>query len=263
MNQNQQQYNQQNNQQQSQYKAFGFNPESAKQADSSSRIEEAGKYVGTIRSMEFITARSGTSGFEIDFVADGGESTNLTIYTEKTDGTVLSGTAKINALLACCGVQRLTPTTQQLEKYDHDVKAQVMRPCVIAPEMTGIRIGFLLQRENYTNTSGNARHVMNLYSVFNATSELMAKEILDRKTSPESLPKVLMSLMANPTTQRKPQNGGGFQQNNGYGGQQGGYQQNQNNGFNQNHGGQNSVPQALNNSHDFGAPPAHFGDLEY
>jgi hypothetical protein len=31
-----------------QYKQFGFNPDSAKQADSSLRIEEAGKYVGVM-----------------------------------------------------------------------------------------------------------------------------------------------------------------------------------------------------------------------
>ena len=48
-----------------QYKQFGFNPDSAKQADSSLRIEEAGKYVGVIKHMEFITAKSGTTGFEI------------------------------------------------------------------------------------------------------------------------------------------------------------------------------------------------------
>ena len=50
-----------------QYKQFGFNPDSAKQADSSLRIEEAGKYVGVIKHMEFITAKSGTTGFEIEF----------------------------------------------------------------------------------------------------------------------------------------------------------------------------------------------------
>lgn len=257
---NQQQFNQQ---QQPQYKQFGFNPESAKQADSSTRIEEAGKYVGTIRSMEFITAKSGTTGFEIDFVADGGSSTNITVYTEKTDGTILSGTAKINALLACCGVQRLTPTQQQLEKYDHDAKAQVMRPCIVAPEMAGVRIGLLLQRENYLNGNGDARHVMNFYSTFNANSELMAKEIIDRKTSPESLPKVLMSLMANPVTQRKQQNNSGFQQNNGYA-NHGSYQQGQGGGYAQNnnhpHGGySNDTPQVINNS----APPDYLDDIPY
>ena len=41
-----------------QYKQFGYNPDSAKQADSSLRIEEAGKYVGVIKHMEFITAKS-------------------------------------------------------------------------------------------------------------------------------------------------------------------------------------------------------------
>lgn len=244
----------QQQQQPMQYKQFGFNPESAKQADSSSRIEEAGKYVGTIRSMEFITAKSGTTGFEIDFVTDSGASTNLTIYTEKSDGTVLSGTAKINALLACAGVQVLTPANQQLEKYDHDSRSQVMRPCIVAPEMSGKRVGFLLQRENYTNNNGDARHVMLFYSAFNANSELMAKEVIDRKTSPEALPRVLASLMNNPVVQRKQQNNNGFQQQGGYQQNHGGYDQGFNNG-----GYGNDTPQVINNS----TPPDYLDDFPY
>lgn len=66
-----------------QYKQFGFNPDSAKQADSSLRIEEAGKYVGVIKHMEFITAKSGTTGFEIEFETDNKESASFSIWTEK------------------------------------------------------------------------------------------------------------------------------------------------------------------------------------
>ncbi|MHA3051116.1 hypothetical protein [Acinetobacter sp. ANC 4635] len=230
-----------------QYKQFGFNPESAKQADSSARIEEAGKYVGTIKHMEFITANSGTTGFEIEFETDNKESASFSIWTEKSDGTGLGGVHKINALLACVGVRGLTPTNAQLEKYDFDLKERVMKNCVVAPEMAGKRVGLLLQRENYQNNSGDWKFQMNFFSCFHAQSELMAKEIIDRKTTPEALPKSLASLMANPVTTRKSKNNnGGYQQNNG-GGYGGGYNQNQNGGFNQ--GGfdsYNDVPPVLN-----------------
>lgn len=219
-----------------QYKQFVLNTESAKQADSSNRIEEAGKYVGTIKSMEFITAKSGTTGFDIEFETDNKESASFTIWTEKSDGTTLSGVHKINALLTCVGARGLTPTNQQLEKYDFDLKERVMKNCVVAPEVAGKRVGLLLQRENYKNDSGDLKYQMNFFSCFHAQSELMAKEILDRKTTPEALPRLITSLMANPVTTRKPKNNsGGFQQNqnNGFGGA---YQQNQNNGFN-NQGG--------------------------
>ncbi|MPW43337.1 hypothetical protein [Acinetobacter guerrae] len=228
-----------------QYKQFGYNPESAKQADSSLRIEEAGKYVGIIKHMEFITAKSGTTGFEIEFETDNKESASFSIWTEKKDGTPLSGVHKINALLACVAARGLTPTNAQLEKYDYDAKERVMKNCIVAPEVAGKRIGFLLQRENYQNDSGDWKHQMNFFSCFHAQSELMAKEIIERKTSPEALPKSLASLMANPITIRKPKNNGGYN-----GGNQG---YSQNNGYNQ--GGfddyYNDVPPVLNNQqHD-------------
>lgn len=224
-----------------QYKQFGFNPESAKQADSSLRIEEAGKYVGVIKHMEFITAKSGTTGFEIEFETDNKESASFSIWTEKKDGTPLGGVHKINALLACVGARGLTPTNAQLEKYDFDAKERVMKNCIVAPEVAGKRIGFLLQRENYQNDSGEWKYQMNFFSCFNAQSELMAKEIIDRKTSPEALPKSLASLMSNPITTRKPKNNGGYQQNNGgYSNQ--GYNQD---GFDQYY---NDVPPVLDNN---------------
>ena len=237
-----------------QYKQFGYNPESAKQADSSSRIEEAGKYVGVIKHMEFITAKSGTTGFEIEFETDNKESASFSIWTEKKDGTPLGGVHKINALLACIGVRGLTPTNAPLEKYDFDAKDRITKNCVVAPEVANQRIGFLLQRENYKNDNCEWKFQMNFFSCFNAQTELMAKEIIDRKTSPEALPKSLASLMANPITTRKPKNGnGGYQQNNGggYGNNNQGF--NQNNGYNQ--GGfdpyYDDVPPVLNNAqHD-------------
>lgn len=242
-----------------QYKQFGFNPESAKQADSSNRIEEAGKYIGVIKSMEFVTAKSGTTGFEVEFETDNKESASFTIWTEKKDGTSLGGVHKINALLACVNARGLTPTNQQLEKYDFDLKERVMKNCIVAPEVAGKRVGLLLQRENYQNDSGDWKFQMNFFSCFHAQSELMAKEIIDRKTVPEALPKSLAALMTNPITTRKPKNNGGFQQNSNNGFSDGfssGYQQNQG-GYGNNQGGYNNdVPPVLD-------APLYDDDLPY
>ena len=178
------------------YQQFTLNTESAKQADAGGRIEHTGKYVGVIKSMEFVTAKSGAQGFEISFESDAKEYTTVTIWTVSKDGQSLSGTHKINALLTCCSVRSLTPTEQALEKYDFDLKQKVKRLCTVAPEIAGKRIGLLLQRENYTNSQGQQRHQMNFFAAFSAESELMAKEILDRKTTPELLPKALDRLLA-------------------------------------------------------------------
>lgn len=197
------------------YQAFNLNTESAKQADAGRSIETTGKYVGVIKSMEFVTSKQGTQGFEINFESDSKEYTNFTIWTVKADGTALSGVHKINAIMACASVKSLTPTDQKLEKYDFDLKQKVQQTCVVAPEMTNKRIGVLLQRENYLNGSGQQRHQMNFFASFNADSELMAKEILERKTSPELLPKALDRLIAMGDAQRAQQNAP--QQSGGYG----------------------------------------------
>ena len=196
------------------YQQFTLNTESAKQADAGGRIEHTGKYVGVIKTMEFVTAKSGAQGFEISFESDAKEYTTVTIWTLSKDGQSLSGTHKINALLTCCGVRALTPTEQALEKYDFDLKQKVKRLCTVAPEIAGKRIGLLLQRENYTNSQGQQRHQMNFFAAFSAESELMAKEILDRKTTPELLPKALDRLLAvgDSSRQQSSNQGGGYAQ---------------------------------------------------
>ena len=206
------------------YQAFNLNTESAKQADAGGRIESTGKYVGVIKSMEFVTAKSGAQGFEVNFESESKEYTTFTIWTVSKDGQPLSGTHKVNALIACCGVRSLTPTEQALEKYDFDTKQKVKRLCIVAPEMGDKRVGLLLQRENYVNSNGQPRHQMNFFASFNAESELMAKEVLERKTTPELLPKALERLMSmgDATRQSNGAQSGGYaqpQKTNGYGSQ--------------------------------------------
>ena len=209
------------------YQQFTLDTESAKQADGGGRIETTGKYTGIIKSMEFVTSRKGTQGFEVSFETDSKEYTTFQIWTSKADGSALSGVKQVNALLACVGVRGLTPTNQQLEKWDYDVGQKVKKSCVVAPEMTGKRVGLLLQRENYINNNGQPRHEMKFSASFNAESELMAKEILERKTTPELLHKALDRLIASGDATRQQS---GATQNNGYGQPQGGgYGQPQNN----------------------------------
>jgi len=85
----------------------------------------------------------------------------------------------------------------------------------------------------------------------------MAKEVLDRKTTPEALPKSLASLMSNPITTRKPKNNnGGYQQNNGGGYNNNNQGFNQNNGYNQGgfDGYYDDLPPILDQGHDNGLP---------
>lgn len=211
------------------YQSFNLNTELAKQADAGGRIESTGKYVGVIKSMEFVTSSKNTQGFEINFESDAKEYTTFTIWTAKADGTQLSGVKEINALMACAAIRTLTPTEKALEKYDYDLGKKVSRLCMVAPEMENKRIGLLLQRENYLNKNNEPRHAMKFFASFNAESELMAKEVLERKTVPELLPKALERLLASGDATRTQNNTVPAQ--NGYAQQNTGYAQPQNNGY--------------------------------
>ena len=75
---------------------------------------------------------------------------------------------------------------------------------VIFPELLNKPIGLVLQREEYTKNNNQLGYKLNLIGPFDAQSELMAGEILDRKTTPEQLPKIVQWLGDNMVRQAKP-----------------------------------------------------------
>lgn len=188
------------------YEAYAIDAQNAKTADQGGRIEHSAKLVGQFKSVEFITSNGGAQGFEFRFETDSKQSTNFTIWTKNKAGEWLQGRSKIDAIMACASVRNLTPTKQKIEKYDYDEKKNVMKECIVAPELMNVPIGLLLQREQYQNDRGEDKHQMILFSSFNAKSELTAKEIIDRATVPEELPRLVERLMSKPIAYRKPQN---------------------------------------------------------
>ena len=188
------------------YSAFTFNVESAKKADSEGgRIQETNKYVGTLTRVEFTTSQKGTKGLEVNFITDDKLETNFTIWTEKADGTPIFGVDKVNAILACTRTHGLTPTNANVEKYDFDEKKVVTKPAVIAPELSNKRIGLLLQAEQYYNANHDVKTRMAFVACFEEASSLMAKEICEKKTVAEALPKAYERLMKNGDKTVEPQ----------------------------------------------------------
>lgn len=67
------------------------------------------------------------------------------------------------------------------------------------PSLMGKRIGLLLQKELATNNNTGAdTERLNIFGVFEADSGLTASEILDKKTEPQQLEKIVTALMAKP-----------------------------------------------------------------
>ncbi|MGZ8158367.1 MAG: hypothetical protein ACXWT4_06115 [Methylobacter sp.] len=184
-----------------------LNPTHAKAIDTmNSAIKESGKYVGTITRAEKLTSRNGTPGLGLSFRSDAGESADyLDVYLGETDGRPWPGSQVASALLCCLKLRKASDGQVKVEKFNSETR---QRETVIVsgyPELQGKRIGFLLQKE-LSDYQGKTRERMAIVGVFQADTELTASEILEGKTTPEHLPKLVQALMARPVrdTRKNP-----------------------------------------------------------
>jgi len=179
---------------------YALNPAEAKQAEyTGSRIDETGKYIGKFLYAEDILAQSGTAGVEFHFETKDGRKCRTTIYTVKADGTALSGRNILMAIMACLKVRGLEAVPGRITKYDYDAKADVQRDAKVFKELHGKDIGLLLQAEEYAKQDGSGTGwKMIIAGCFEAATELTASEILDKKTKPEQLARMVMALKDKP-----------------------------------------------------------------
>lgn len=181
--------------------SYALDTEIAKQADKVNvSIRESGKYVGVITRAEALVSEKGTRGLGLSFQAiDGATSDYLDLYTHNKDGEPLSALKTVNAILACLALRSINEAPIQCEKWNSADKKRERVTVNGYPELMGRKIGLLLQRELTSHSmTGNDSERMNIFGVFSAASELTASEILERKTTPERLPKMLEALMARP-----------------------------------------------------------------
>lgn len=175
---------------------YNLNPNDAKAAEQiGRRITETGKYQGTITRAEAVKSKQGTDGVEFTFVADDGrEAEYLTLWTMRANGEHLGDYKKLMAIMACCQVKTLTPKPLMVKKYDREAGAKVDAQITGFPELTGKQVGLLLQKELYTKSDGGEGSSVRIYAAFQHGTELTAAEILERKTSPVALGKLVEGL---------------------------------------------------------------------
>jgi hypothetical protein len=186
---------------------YALDTQSARKADSTgNQIKEIGKYTGKFTQAEDITAKSGTRGIALEFEAASGQKARLSIYTLKADGTRIMGFDMLMALMACMKLRDIKPQVGTVGFYDFDTKQESTREGSIFPDLCGKPIGLLLETEEYEKADGSVVNRMVLSGCFQADTELTASEILDRKTSPVLLEKMVARLHHRPLkTRRAPQ----------------------------------------------------------
>ncbi|MBU4609184.1 hypothetical protein IMZ29_01015 [Achromobacter sp. GG226] len=181
---------------------YKLDTQAAKQADRvGGRITEKGKYVGTFTRAQHVVADTGTIGIDFDFVTDDGTRARFAIYTQKADGTQIYGFKQLMAMMTCMQVRELTnPINQRARVYDFDAGQEVDVVVPQFPDLLGKKVGLLIRMEEYGD---NGKWRPGLAGAFQAETELVASEILDRKTVPSQLPKMVQAL------RDKPKQGGG------------------------------------------------------
>lgn len=208
--------------------SYSLNTAVAKSADAlGASIRESGKYIGTITRAEALLSNNGTKGIGLSFKADDGASADyLDLYTHAADGKELPSFKVVNALLACLKLRQINEGPITFEKWDKNTKQRGKVNGKGYPDLMSKRIGLLLRKFIDVNTNTmEDREGVEIFGVFQAETELTASEVLDQKTQPERLSKMVEALMARPvndkrkkgapahpqgTTTRQPSTGTGF-----------------------------------------------------
>ncbi|OZI56772.1 hypothetical protein [Bordetella genomosp. 4] len=176
---------------------YALDPNAAKQAENTgSRITELGKYKGQFtRAQHIVSKNTGTMGIDFDFVSETNQRARFSIYTQKSDGSTIYGYKQLMAMMTCLGLRNLAePKYIKAKIYDFDLKREVETEVEQFAELLGKPIGLLFSMEEYDD--GKWRP--SLSGVFRASDELVASEILDRKTQPQQLAKMVLALRDKP-----------------------------------------------------------------
>lgn len=180
----------------------------ASKADNpSSFISETGKYVGSFTRAEALVSKNkGTHGVGFTFKAEDGRETKFDIWVKKPNGEALTGLNQLNAIMACLKVRQIGVQKMDVKKW-HDGKEQIMTADCF-PDLMNKKIGLLLRSEEYPKMenqveTGEYGWRLALFAIFQAETELMASEILARKTQPEQLGKVIVMLADKPLKNKR------------------------------------------------------------
>ena len=135
---------------------YTLNPEAAKQADNMfSRIEEKGKYLGTLTRAEQIVSKKGSKGVDFSFKTDTGATADyLTVWTHNGEGKQLQGFNLLMAIMTCLQLRGIKPAPGKVTRYDFDTKKEVTEDGTVFPDLHK-PIGVLLETEDYEKKDGS------------------------------------------------------------------------------------------------------------
>lgn len=177
---------------------YTLDVQAARHADTAgATIKEIGKYVGEFIQAKDVVTKKGGRGIEFIFKSQGGQKANLAIYTTGANGDRYQGYDALMAIMTCLQLRGIKPAPGKVTRYDFDTKKEVVEDGTVFPDLHK-PIGVLLETEDYEKKDGSIGTRMVLKNVFQPSTELTASEILDKKTQPELLAKMVEGLRHRP-----------------------------------------------------------------
>ena len=177
---------------------YTLDVQAARHADTAgATIKEIGKYVGEFIQAKDVVTKKGGRGIEFIFKSQGGQKANLAIYTTGANGDRYQGYDALMAIMTCLQLRGIKPAPGKVTRYDFEAKKEVVEDGTVFPDLHK-PIGVLLETEDYEKKDGSIGTRMVLKNVFQPNTELTASEILDKKTQPELLAKMVEGLRHRP-----------------------------------------------------------------
>ena len=177
---------------------YTLDTQAARHADTAgATIKEIGKYVGEFIQAKDVVTKKGGRGIEFIFKSQGGQKANLAIYTTGANGDRYQGYDALMAIMTCLQLRGIKPAPGKVTRYDFEAKKEVVEDGTVFPDLHK-PIGVLLETEDYEKKDGSIGTRMVLKNVFQPGTELTASEILDKKTQPELLAKMVEGLRHRP-----------------------------------------------------------------
>ena len=178
---------------------YALNPQAARQAEQrSERITEIGKYVGQFTRAEDIESSKGTRGIDFAFVTEDKQTANFTLWTFNAANKELFGFKQLQALMTCLRVKNIAPSDAVVKKWDRDTQQVQEFDAQVFLDLMNKDVGILFETEDYQKNDGSIGTKVVPAAFFEASSELMASEILDKKAAAHQLAKMIPGLRHRP-----------------------------------------------------------------
>ncbi|MGN6831705.1 hypothetical protein [Neisseria sp. P0017.S007] len=168
-------------------------------------INQAGKYVVTIESAVFHVgnnANGRSENLKLSVIDNQKRKATFFINTSYSNGVQNEGGLRtVSAILACLREHDSgEPTPAQVKEYNRETQQEeaVMRDCFT--KLHGKQLGIVVQM---VHEDGRENPSPSLYSVFEASSELTASEIMREERQPAQLGKIMAYIANKPLVDKR------------------------------------------------------------